>query len=608
MLFRKIVKVRMRLLSKFIASVLVLCSAQVAFAESSQMVSDEFIADLGLTQDEFQRELDEADAALAADGPYTQEEISEMLSPSPSPSAAPEEDSTDADSSSISGANFLGGSYEEAATSPDGSTGLWVDGLFLDVPMTGVPVVTTTAPPPSTEPTVVAEPANVTSEPTSVPSFVATDQPTTSPTDIPTVPATATHTDAPTGVPTEVPTAIATGQPTDAPTGEPTVEPTVSGTETPEESETETPEESETETPEESATATPTDTDTPILTATATATSTATETATSSETATQTTTPASTETATPTPTATATATPTPPMCCICLESAVQDKEGKKWRASKCKKADWGSLCGESDTKVNCYTYKGKEKERANCNPSLSGLQCRAKSYLFMASDDKKHEKKCLIEDCYSKGSDVPTDTSVVGQCSPNDKDDKKMLCDMAKSVATVLARQKASVSYSWMVPKNDVTNGGTQCPAPGSDAFRETAGTIYKIVASKDGVVVSSQTFPSTAWVKEPSFCGPTNAVSKTITMHIFTQPKCPPCETSKATLASEKRRLRESGITLNVVEHNIATQAGLRFAKEHGISVPRTPVFAVPNGNRGLSEVSDAIAAIKDAERRISK
>jgi glutaredoxin len=296
------------------------------------------------------------------------------------------------------------------------------------------------------------------------------------------------------------------------------------------------------------------------------------------------------------------------MCCICLESAVQDKEGKKWRASKCKKADWGSLCGESDTKVNCYTYKGKEKERANCNPSLSGLQCRAKSYLFMASDDKKHEKKCLIEDCYSKGSDVPTDTSVVGQCSPNDKDDKKMLCDMAKSVATVLARQKASVSYSWMVPKNDVTNGGTQCPAPGSDAFRETAGTIYKIVASKDGVVVSSQTFPSTAWVKEPSFCGPTNAVSKTITMHIFTQPKCPPCETSKATLASEKRRLRESGITLNVVEHNIATQAGLRFAKEHGISVPRTPVFAVPNGNRGLSEVSDAIAAIKDAERRISK
>ena len=297
------------------------------------------------------------------------------------------------------------------------------------------------------------------------------------------------------------------------------------------------------------------------------------------------------------------------MCCICLESATQGDDGQ-WRATKCRNADWGSLCGADDKKVNCFTYKGRSKEHASCNPTLNGLQCREKQYLFMASDDKKNEKRCLLQDCYSKGSDVPTNTSIVGQCSPTDKDDKKMLCDMARSVATVLAQKKAPVSYTWIVPKNDVTDGGEQCPAPGSDAFNSKAGTIYKIVASKDGVVAYSQTFPDTKWVKEPNLCGRDTPAApsarKTITMNVFTASWCGPCQKLKAALQSEKARLAKDGITLNIIEHDIDSARGREVAKRFRIDISKIPVSAMGNASGGMDRVNDAISSIKQAEQRI--
>jgi glutaredoxin len=198
---------------------------------------------------------------------------------------------------------------------------------------------------------------------------------------------------------------------------------------------------------------------------------------------------------------------------------------------------------------------------------------------------------------------------VVGKCSSKDPKDKKLICAMASTISKALQSKNFDDQYTWLIPEKDPTNGGQFCLDPSSDAFKKNAKTLFKVTATKGGIKVSSQTYPDPAWRDEPSFCpAKGGSTAKTITMHIFTQPKCPPCERSKATLASEKRRLREGGITLNVVEHDIKTQTGSRFAREHGISVRETPVFAVPNGNSGLSKVSDAIAAIKDAEKRISK
>jgi glutaredoxin len=262
--------------------------------------------------------------------------------------------------------------------------------------------------------------------------------------------------------------------------------------------------------------------------------------------------------------------------------------------------------GETDYPVRCV---GSDDDDKGKSLKASTESCTKKLYTWIASDKKPDEARCLVEKCYSKGTNTPTDTAVVGKCSSKDPNDKKLICAMASTISKALQSKNFDDQYTWLIPEKDPTNGGQFCLDPSSDAFKKNAVKLFKVIATKDGIEVSSQTYPDKGWKKEPSFCpAKGGSTAKTITMHIFTQPRCPPCDRSKVTLASEKRRLGEKGITLNVVEHDITKRAGSTFAREHGISVLKTPVFAVPNGNRGLSKVSDAIAAIKDAEKRISK
>jgi len=263
--------------------------------------------------------------------------------------------------------------------------------------------------------------------------------------------------------------------------------------------------------------------------------------------------------------------------------------------------------GKPKVKEDLLCADSNGKNRKTLKDSTEA--CGKKRYTWLASNKKPDEARCLVEKCYSKGTDTPTDTAVVGNCSSKDPSDKKLICAMASTISQVLKSKTFDDQYTWLIPEKDPTNGGQVCLDPNSDAFKKKAGKLTKVIATKDGVKVVSQTYPSTEWKDEPSFCPAAGgSAAKTITMHIFTASWCGPCQTLKASLNTEKKRLQKDGITLTIVEHDIDTPSGKKFAKDKGIDISRIPVSAVPGEKGGLSRVSNPLTAIREAERRFKK
>jgi thiol-disulfide isomerase/thioredoxin len=178
---------------------------------------------------------------------------------------------------------------------------------------------------------------------------------------------------------------------------------------------------------------------------------------------------------------------------------------------------------------------------------------------------------------------------------------------MASTISKALKSKNFDDQYTWLIPEKDPTNGGKFCLDPSSDAFKKNAGKLFKVIATKDGIKVFSQAYPSTEWKDEPSFCpAKGGSAAKTITMHVFTASWCRPCQTLKAKLQAEKARLARDGITLAIIEHDIDSAGGKEVAKRFRINTSRIPVSAMGNASGGMDRVDDALASIKQAEQRI--
>ncbi len=216
----------------------------------------------------------------------------------------------------------------------------------------------------------------------------------------------------------------------------------------------------------------------------------------------------------------------------------------------------------------------------------------------------------MVEKCYSKGTNTPTDTAVVGKCSSKDQNDKKLICAMASTISKALKSKDFDDQYTWLIPEKDPTSGGQLCLDPNSEAFKRKAGKLTKVTAAKNGVKVVSQTYPETEWKDEPSFCPAAGgSTAKTITIHIFTASWCKKyCPPLKASLNTEKKRLEKDGITLTIVEHDIDQPSQRKFAQKNEINISKVPVSAVPDANNKLRTVANPLTVIREAERRFKK